>query len=232
MTVADLIKGSLRLIGAIATSETPSAAESADALLVLNDMLESWANDGMLIYQSTPESLALVAAQQTYTMGLTGNFNTARPTRINKANVMLNNIEVPVEILNEQQWAEITQKSMTAQIPSKLYTDGAFPLLNVKVWPIPTEVNNLVLYSLKPITAFSSTATTVSLPPGYSRALRYNLAGELCPEYGKAVDPVIAGIASDSRAEIKRQNTKPVYMKSDASGLPTSGKSFNIYTGE
>lgn len=231
MTAADLIKGSLRLIGAIATGETPSADEQSDALVVLNDMLESWSIDGLLVYQRVRENFALVPSQQTYTMGVSGNFNTSRPTRIVEAGIEINGNEIPVYIMNEQEWRDIGIKSLQSTIPQRLYTDGSYPLENVNLWPIPSAANNLILYSLKPLTSFTSTSNTVSLPPGYSRALRYNLALELAPEFGKAPSVVIASIASESKADIKRQNTQPVYMKSDAFGL-VSRKPFNWFTGE
>ena len=69
------------------------------------------------------------------------------------------------------------------------------------------------------------------MPPGYSRALRYNLALEWAPEFGKPVDQTILMVANESKAEIKRQNTQPVYMVSDALGL-VGPKGFDINTGE
>lgn len=229
-TAADIIKGSMRLIGAIAASETPSAGEYADGLLVLNDILESWANEGFMIYQKTREEFPLVAAQQTYTIGSGGNFSTTRPSHISAVGTESDDIETLIDIINEQQWAEISNKSATATVPTKVFFDGSFPLLNAKVWPIPTSTDNIVLYTQKPITAFASTATTVSLPPGYARALRYNLADEWAVEFGKQLDPKVSNIAIESKAAIMRKNTSPVLMIPDPTGAGTA-KNFDINKG-
>jgi hypothetical protein len=61
--------------------------------------------------------------------------------------------------------------------------------------------------------------------------LRYNLAIELAPEYGKEPSETTLGIAIQSKAKIKRMNSKPLYLKTD-SALQTRGHVFNWLTGE
>ena len=48
MTVQDLIKSTLRLIGAIGQGEEPTTAELTDAMTALNLMLDSWQNSGYI----------------------------------------------------------------------------------------------------------------------------------------------------------------------------------------
>lgn len=233
MTALEIINGSLRLIGAIASGETAQAGEIADGLAVLNDIIESWANDGLMIYKRTRESFPLVAAQQTYTMGDSANFDTDRPQRILAAGVVVSSIEIPIEIINEQQWAAISYKTQTASFPTKLFSNNDSDIVSLSVWPIPTAVNNLILYSQAPFGSYGTSADEILFPPGWSRALKYNLAGEFGIEFGKPLDPIIAAIAAESKADIKRQNIQPIYMASDALGLSESGgKRFNIYSGE
>lgn len=232
MTTRELIKGALRLINAIASGETPSADEEADALSVLNDILESWATSGLLIYSRTRESFPLSSVKQTWTMGPSGDFNTTWPSRISQVGIETNGNELPVQIINEQEWAAIGVKSTQSSLPMRIYADGSYPLLNLSLWPIPNVANNLIIYSLKPLSAISSLTATLSLPPGYARCLRYNLAGELAAEFGRPLDSVIANIAIESKADLMRQNTQPVYMKSDAIGLTNDQKPFNWITGE
>jgi hypothetical protein len=50
MTGRDLISASLRLIGAIAPGESPEASEASDALGTVNRMLDSWANEPLMLY--------------------------------------------------------------------------------------------------------------------------------------------------------------------------------------
>lgn len=231
MTVRDLVRGSLRLIGAVASGETPSANEQSDALSVLNDMLDSWTVSGLLIFETARESFALTPGKQTYTLGSGGDFNTARPIQITDATIEQNGNEIPLEIINTNQWSEVNLKNTQSTIPQKMFLSGDFPLDQVSLWPLPSVANNLILYSLKPLGNFTTASDSIVFPQGYARALRYNLALELALEFGKEPSPTIQAIAMESKAELMRLNIQPVYMKSDATGI-TSSKMFNWLTGK
>ncbi len=234
-TVRDLIKGSLRLIGAIASGETPTADEEQDALLALNDMVENWNLEGLMVYTINREEFALVPGQQSYTMGVGGNFNTNRPLRIDQAYMKILNTgpstELPIDLVTDDEWAAITVKSTTSSIPRKLWNRNDFPLTHLDLWPVPSAANVLVLYTWDQIGAFSSANAAISLPPGYAKALRYNLAVELAPEYGKEPGVVVASIARDSKEDIKRINAVPQYMDVDPALMPAQ-RTFNWLTGD
>ena len=68
-TPLDLIVGALRKINALAAGETPNAQDSADALQVLNDMLELWSIDHLMVYASVENILSFVPGQYQYTIG-------------------------------------------------------------------------------------------------------------------------------------------------------------------
>lgn len=234
MTPRDLIKSTLRLIGAIATGETPTADELADSLVTLNGMLGSWSNQTLLINAKTREPFTLTPGQGRYEVGPDADFNTVRPITILNASILENQSEeneIPIKILNHQEWQQIAVKDTYSSLPTKIYFEGTYPYETMNLWPVPSVANELILYSLKPITAFEDADVEIMLPPGYERALRYNLAMELGPEYGKPLAPQIAEIAVTSLAEIKRTNQKEVLMRSDAYGLAVN-KTFNWLTGE
>jgi hypothetical protein len=207
--------------------------EGEDGLSSLNDMIDSWSNENLLINTKVREVFPLVAAQSSYTMGPTGNFNTTRPLKIELALMQDAGtlIETPVEIFTKEQFASISLKTLTSNDPQYIYPTGSYPLETVHVWPVPTEANNLVLYSWKPLATLANLSTEFSLPPGYGRALKYNLALELAPEYGRAVPELVAMIAAESKANIKRMNSKPNYLLVDKS-LISNGSGFNWMTGE
>lgn len=236
-TAGDLIKGSLRLLGAIATGETPASAELADGLVTLNDMLESWSTENLIVYYKPREEFTLTANDGAYTIGSGGDFDTSRPLEIIKASIedqsQSPTLEIPIQVITLEQWARIAQKDMTATHPQKIYLDDNFAsgLATIQLWPVPTAANKLVLYSRKPLTAFASTATTVTLPPGYSRALKYNLAIDLAAEYSMEPPASVVAIAERSLANIKRRNIKPLYLKCDPATLARPS-TFNIHTGE
>jgi hypothetical protein len=233
-TASDLIKGSLRDIGAIAAGETPSASEIADGLESLNLLVSSWSNNGFLIYEEKREPFTLSVGVQRYTIGSGGDFDTSRPMRLKAASIKQssNDTEIPVRILNIQEWQDIALKSTQSDLVQAIYYNDAYPLAEIDVYPVPSEANSLILYSEKPLTEFALSSTDVILPQGYFRALRKNLAVEMCPEYGKNPNPILMQAAIDSKAEISRVNTKPVYLKSDAAELTSKKSTFNWLTGE
>lgn len=228
-TVRDLIKGSLRLLGAIAPGETPSADEQAEALLALNSMISSWSTESLTIYSRVRESFTLTPGQQMRTLGVGGSFNTSRPMEIEEAKLLAGGVEMPVRILTSAEWAALSMKDTPSEIPYMLYVEWDYPLAKVYLYPVPSVANSLILYSRKPLTGFSSPNDTLELPEGYERALRYNLAVELAPEYGKEPTPKTEYIALESKANIKRANLKPVLMTSDVPG--SCGRRFNILSG-
>lgn len=234
MTVRELIRKALLLIGAIAHGENISAEEAADAFATLNQMISSWSNEGLLVFANTIESFTLTAGDGQYSIGSSGDFNTTRPQFIDAATLVLAGSspeqETPLDIFNIQEYSERTAKSQTSTIPWALFVNDTYPLAGLTLYPVPSAAHQLKLYTKKPLTAFTGLSQTISLPPGYEEAIKYNLALKLCPEYGRQADQLVVKDAIETKAQLKRKNTKPVYLKSDAEFLSQPAK-FNIYTG-
>jgi hypothetical protein len=85
-TVLDLIIGALRNINALESGETPNANDGNDALQVLNDMLESWSSEKLLVFSNVENILIFNPGQYIYTIGnyvggtFTGTFVAGSPT--------------------------------------------------------------------------------------------------------------------------------------------------------
>jgi hypothetical protein len=73
----------------------------------------------------------------------------------------------------------------------------------------------VALYPWQPLAQFADLTTTVSFPPGYAEALRFNLAVRLAPEYGRPTPPEVAAIARTSKAKIKIPNIEPLRLTID-----------------
>jgi hypothetical protein len=196
----------------------------------LNALLDSWSTEELLVYAYTPESaLTLVAGQATYTMGTSGNITT-RPMRIEKAVIRDGSTDYPVRMLTLDEYVRITSKSTQATYPDSLYDDGGYPQRTITLFPVPSAAKQLVLFTLRPLTQIATIDTTISLPPGYERALRFNLALDLAPEYGRMVPDAVAINAVDSKATIKRANYKPRVLRIDDVPAGRQG-AYNINTG-
>ena len=222
-TAGDLVKGAMRLIGAIASGETPTSAEMSDGLSVLNEMIKSWSNDNLVVYQRPREVFSLVGGQQNYLMGSGQDFDSSRPTEITGIGVLRNGQEIPVHLLTADQWEKVTLKDLNQSFPTAAYCEVEGENLSIYFWPIPTDSDSVIVYSRKPFASFAAQSDVVLLADGYFRALRYNLALELAPEFGIEPSQLVYGIAKDSLAKIKRQNLKPpILAKED----PINGNSY------
>lgn len=238
MTARDLIARALRSIGGLAAGETPSGAEELDAYATLNDLVDAWATQRLTIYQVCRQVFPLVNGQGTYTIGVGGEFDHARPLWIDHAGLLTTQdngevLELPLELLTTQDWAEESGKDGTSSLPTALYNDYAYPWSSLTVFPAPdTSGLEIALYLPTAVTAFADLSTDYDLPPGYARALRYNLAVELAPEWGRPLDPVVSALAVESLAWVKRANKRHDHVLSIDPALIMQSEAFNWLTGE
>jgi len=235
-TPRDVINRALKLIGVLAQGETGTAAQLSDGLTTLNEMLESWSTENLMIHGETTENFDLVANQQTYSMGPAGDFATVRPIEILnltwRDNTVSPVLELPIEIIPQEQWKYEEVKETNSIYPTKAYINYTYPNLTVNFWPMPSSARQVSITSNKQLTTYSSLSTAMSLPLGYLKAFRYNLAEELAPEYGMMPSNDVAKHARISKANVKRQNIKLTRLKSEVSGLVGRRGSFDYRTGE
>jgi len=228
MLVLDLITSSLRLIGVLASGETPSAAEGADCLVILNQMIEAWGIEHLALFTLTRTTFTLVPGTQNYTVGATGTFAMARPARIDYVSMLLLNnpaqpLELPIQVFNDDEWQAIPIKNIQSTIPQGVYDDGGFPLRTLSYWPIPSVANQTILGTWTALTQATTLTTNLVFPPGYLKALRYNLAVDLAPEFGAAVRPEVLAQALASKAAIKSIDVDPVISRVDNALIGSRG---------
>jgi hypothetical protein len=221
-TVLDIIAGSMRLLGAIATGENPSASEAQDGLFALNALIDTWKTERLQVYAILPQTFPLVGGQKTYTFGPGGDWDTERPVQVDSMYLQYTDansgpppLNLLVVLLNQDQYNAIIVPNTTTTIPTAAYIDDSFPLRNVSFWCVPTVDYNVDVFTWQLIDGFASVTDTVALPPGYERMMRFNLALEIAPEYGKNPSPIVAAGALDSKAAVKRNNIKPLFMACD-----------------
>jgi len=65
----DIITRAMKDIGAIASAEVPSANEAQDALDMLNDMIDQWSNEDMMVFYKTEIVFPITPGQTQYTIG-------------------------------------------------------------------------------------------------------------------------------------------------------------------
>ena len=230
MTARALIESSLRLLGVLASGESLPAASGADALVTLSQMLDSWSTERLTIYAQSRTVHALTVGQQRYTIGSGGDFAEARPLWIDTATLIVDGRERPIRVSTRDEWARISDKDRAGE-PEGVFYNPAYPLGTFDVWPVPDAACSLVLYApAASLTSVASLATVLSVPPGWSGALRYNLAVELAAEYDEVPSPIVVQFAVDKKADIKRTNILDDEMRIDPALLRR--RTINRATGE
>ena len=68
-TPLDIISRALKDIGALEAGEVPTPDAAQDALEMLNDLIDQWSNEGMMIYNVTEIVFPLISGQTHYTIG-------------------------------------------------------------------------------------------------------------------------------------------------------------------
>jgi hypothetical protein len=212
-TALQIITDALYITNAVGVDQTLTAKETSDGLRILNDLIEDWNTQNLAVYASLAQSFVTVAGQANYTIGTGGNWNTTRPVRIDSPAYTFiaagnETVSVPMVAIPREQYDLIELKSMPGPYPEMFLYENTFPLGNVALWPVPNQVLNVRLRIDTQLTQAATAATSLSFPPGYVNAFKFNLATMLAPWFGKnmATMPDIVMKAREYLANIKRAN--------------------------
>lgn len=214
-TALQLITGSMRLIEAVESGEAPTTDEQTDALAVLNQLLDSWSIQGLAVYRREFSPYVTAASQASYVIGAGEEWDGARPTAIAEAYVTIDGYDYGLRVLTDSEYASEPNKTLESSVPESIYYDPAYPDGRVYVVPVPDTALTITLVHDEAFTALASVSTSLSFPPGYERALRYALAVELAPEFGKKPSPIVISTAAESIGLIKARNIQPAFASFD-----------------
>jgi hypothetical protein len=206
-TAGALITSSMRLIGAIATGETPTAAEINDGISTLNDLLENWSTQNLAVYDAAVQTYPTVAGQAVYTIGPGGNWNTVRPVRIaGNPYCTFNGVDFPITPVGQDQYDMIGLKTQQQPIIEKMLYVNDNPLGIITLWPVPSGIVNITINPDRVLTAVTDQSTVMIFPPGYMLPMRYHLGIMMAPDYGRTISAEITAVATSSFAALKRAN--------------------------
>ena len=232
-TANDQINGALRLLGVLAEGETPSAATSQDALVALNQMIDSWSTERLAVFSTQDQIFSWPPSAISRTLGPTGDFVGQRPILIDDSTYFRDassGISYGLKLINQQQYNGIAVKTVTSTYPQVMWVNMTYPDITMTVYPVPTKVLEFHIVSVQELTNPANLATTLAFPPGYLRAFRYCLACELAPEFGMEPSPTVMRIAMTAKRNLKRINNPDDIMSIPYSIVGTRQR-FNIYSG-
>ncbi len=232
-SAGEIINGSLRLIGALAEGEVPSAETSADALMAMNQMIDSWNTERLMIYNTIDQQFTWPSDEITQTLGPTGDFVGLRPVALDDSTYYRDastGVSYGIKFINQQQYNGIAVKTVTSTYPQVMWINMEYPDIAMTIYPKPTRALEWHFVSVQELTQPATLATELAFPPGYLRAFRYNLAREIAAEFGIEPPRTVSQIANVSKRNLKSQNN-PGDIMSIPYAIMVSRQRFNIYAG-
>lgn len=232
-TANDQINGALRLLGILAEGETPSAATSQDALVALNQMIDSWNTERLSVFNTQDQVFLWQPGLITQTLGPTGDFVGNRPVLLDDSTYFRDpssGISFGIKFINQQQYDGIAVKTVTSTYPQVMWINMEYPNITMSIYPKPTKVLEWHFVSIEELTQPATLATNLTFPPGYLRAFKYNLACEIAAEFGVEPSPTVQRIAMASKRNLKRINNPDDIMSLPYSIVGTRQR-FNIFAG-
>ena len=140
-TAGQQIERALRLLGVLAEGETPSAATSQDALMALNQMIDSWQTERLSVFSTQDQVFTWPASLISRTLGPTGDFVGLRPVLLDDSTYFRapNNVSYGIKFINQQQYNGIAVKNVTSTYPQVIWVNMTFPNAEMYVYPRPTQ---------------------------------------------------------------------------------------------
>ena len=155
-TGASLVSDALTEAAILGVGETASAEDQNLALRILNRMLDSWANESLMIYATTSESFVMVPNQASYSTSLLAS---GRPVSIASMYVSLSDIDYPVDMIDQQTFDAIPYKP-TPAIPNQCYYSAGMPDGTFNFYPTPYAAFTCHVASRKQLVSGSVAAVT------------------------------------------------------------------------
>jgi hypothetical protein len=231
-TAGDQINRALRLLGILAEGETPSAAMSQDALMAMNQMIESWNIERLSVFCTQDQVFTWPSGLLSRTLGPSGDFVGLRPVLFDDATYFKapNGVSYGIKFINQQQYNGIAVKTVTSTYPQVIFANMTYPNVEMFIYPRPTQDLEWHFVSVQELDQPAQLVTELHFPPGYLRAFTYNLAMEIAPEFGVEPSPQVQRIAMTSKRNLKRINN-PDDVMSIPYAIVATRQRFNIYAG-
>lgn len=214
-TLLDVIVDSLTQVGQLGIGQSVSPEEAQQALRKANRMLATWSLKKLLIYVVTVRPFALSATVQDYTVGPSGGatFAGTRPVFVESGLAIVpgSSMQNPLNILTKEQWDSLPDSGVICGpngTPASVWPEYTYPNLAFHVSPIPSTVVQIRLGTWEILQQFVAISDVLNFPPGYERAIMYNLAVEIAGDYDQQVSPDLAQLAADALNSIQTNNAQ------------------------
>ena len=193
------------------------------ALDSLQSMMDEWSNQHGIIVARTNTVYDIAESKLEYTIGPGGDFDGSRPQEIVQAYFLdASGNQWPIKLQDAGWWNRLIIRNSTGR-SNGLYYEPTFPLGTIRLEYAPYDPK-IGFLTLDPLPVLTCLDDVIDLPPGYDKALTYNLAIEIAPYYlDSAPSSVVIAQADNTLRNIKRQNRPLVNLRVDSELLNNRG---------
>ncbi len=188
LTRDELIRSAFEDIGVAIEGEDLQPEDIKVAQIALNSMIKAWQSYGLNLWVRREQSITLVAAQGTYTLGATGDVVMNRPLRIIECDrvTIADNTSTTVNPLSLSEYENLPNKTQ-AGVPVNYFYDPTLSNGTLKLWLVPgtTEAATYtidIIYQ-SPIEDMDASIDNFEFPQEWLEALTLGLAYRLSGKY-------------------------------------------------
>lgn len=171
-------------------------------------------NSGAGTVTMSVNATATVATPQVFTYTVPGDFKIARPLRVFDSFTRIttsgtSGLDYPIEVVSQERYNEIGYKGISAPWPIAMWYNPTMPLGNLYFYQNPSGSGSLHLLTDTILTNLTTLTQNVVLPQGYARWIKWALAKELAPEYGKGWSQTMENNWKEAMDAVKALNKVP-----------------------
>lgn len=193
LTRDQIITSALRMIGAIAQGESPTATQISEAAEALNIMIKAWEADGMPLWGLEESDITLVAGVNLYQIGIGKSVNIPKPLKVIQAwnRDTISSVDIPMRIITKQEYNILGNKT-TSGNPIQIFYQPMLDYGELHIFPTPSTQeatqNKIYLVYQRPFEDFLISGNNPDFPQEWLEAIKYGLAARLAPEYGMPLE--------------------------------------------
>jgi hypothetical protein len=197
LTAREVVTFALRKINVCATTEDPTADDSARAMQELNLMLKGWQKYPSL-WRLTEGSITMISATASYTLS-------PFPHRVTSIRYRTGTVDTPLTWMTRGEYFDLATRT-TAGAPTQYYIDFQRSAATLYVYPVLTTVSAQTFLTTfqRKFEDIDDLANDIDVRQEWLEVVGYNLAVRIAPDFGASSTarfPVIKAMADGLLAD-------------------------------
>jgi hypothetical protein len=205
--VGTIVGGAITVAGSLPTDLIVGATLTCAGIIPIGAVVTA-VGSGTIAF-SPPATVIPSSNPSSIGYSVPGDFAFERPLRITNGFTRINDLDFTIEVtMSQDRFLEILYKAQPGPWPTVAWYNNLMPYGVINFYQTPSSNAECHLFT-DTLLGDLTINQNVNLPPGYSRAIKWCLAKELCAEYGFPMTESIKTNAAESLNMIKALNAVP-----------------------